>query len=85
MGKGDEKVREEKKSLLPDICCRRFFNRGGAQPSAILMECPCAGARVVGKIFKRQIVSTVAMAPERLCDDCNTTGVRHSRWMGHWN
>ena len=23
--------------------------------------------------------------PERLCDNCNTIGVRHSRWMGRHN
>ena len=28
---------------------------------------------------------TVVVAPKRLCDDCNTTGVRHSRWMGRRN
>ena len=27
----------------------------------------------------------VVVALERLCDNCNTTGVRHSRWMGRRN
>ena len=27
----------------------------------------------------------VAMASERLHDDCNAIGVRHGHWMGCWN
>ena len=34
---------------------------------------------LIGKIFRRQVVPMVVVAPERLCNDCNTTGVRHSR------
>ena len=32
--------------------------------------------------LERQVVSTVVVAPERLCDYCNATGVGHDRWMG---
>ena len=28
-----------------------------------------------GKCFRWRVILTVAVAPERLCDDCNTTGV----------
>ena len=37
------------------------------------------------KSYRRRGVPMVAVTPERLCDDCNATGVRHGRWMGHRN
>ena len=53
---------------------------------AILVECPCAEVRIAEKscwkIFWQRVVPTVVVALERLCDNCNTIGVRHSHWMG---
>ena len=40
---------------------------------------------LVGKSFRQWVVPKVAMAPEWLCDDCNTIGVRRSRWMSRRN
>ena len=40
----------------------------GAKAPTILVECPCAIVRVAGKIFRRRVVPTVAVASERLCD-----------------
>ena len=40
---------------------------------------------LAGKIFLRRVVPTMAVDLERLCDDCNTTRVRHSLWMDRWN
>ena len=37
------------------------------------------------KSYRRRVVPIVVEAPERLCDDCNTTEVRHSSWMGRRN
>ena len=38
--------------------------------------------KISGKIFRRQVVPTMVVAPERLYNDCNTTGVRHNHWIG---
>ena len=40
---------------------------------------------LAGNFFWRGVVLTVTVAPERLCDDFNTIGVRYSRWMGRRN
>ena len=37
---------------------------------------------LVGKSYQRRVVPTVAVALERLCDDCKLIGVRHDHWMG---
>ena len=57
-------------------CCQRFFHLRGEQALAILMKCSCIRVGVTGKSYRRQGVPTVVMAPERLCDDYNVTGVR---------
>ena len=40
---------------------------------------------LVGKSYRWKVVLMVVVAPERLCDYCNATGVRHGRWMDRQN
>ena len=62
-----------------------FCTGGSGDPGGVSTRQSKGCRKILREKFYGRIVSTVAVAPERLCDDCNMIGVRHSRWMSRQN